>query len=91
MSWAACGSDEAPSPNATETVRGVVVEVEAASLLELESLIVLDDAGKEWTFVARGYRGFTPSHLNEHRVLGDSIAVNFHRENATLVIDDITD
>ena len=70
----------------------MVVEVEAASLLELKSLIVLDDAGKEWTFVARGYRGsFTPSHLNEHRVVGDPIAVTFHRENGDLVVDDITD
>ena len=89
--WSACDSGEGPPPREAESVRGMVVEVDAASLLDLESLTVLDDAGKRWTFVARGYRGFTPSHLNEHRVLGDPVTVVFHRGSGGLVIDDITD
>lgn len=78
---------------AGEMARGLIQNVEGKSLLELESLTITDDSGTLWTFEARGkiIPGFTPSHLNEHRVLGLPVTVEYHREGDALVIDDITD
>ena len=58
LSLAACG-DGAPSmdgDDATnlEVVRGMVVDVEAESLISLAALEVQDDGGKVWRFEGRG-------------------------------------
>ena len=67
--------------------------MESVSLTELAALEIRDEAGKRWTFEARGKRFalFTPSHLNEHQVLGLPVVVHYHNEADALVIDDITD
>ncbi|MCH8825654.1 MAG: hypothetical protein IIB16_01760 [Chloroflexi bacterium] len=84
------GASEEPGP---DIVRGAILRVESLSLTELGVLEIRDDAGKVWTFEARGKRFalFTPSHLNEHQVLGLKVAVHYHREADSLIIDDITD
>ena len=76
-----------------ESVRGMVLEVEQESLISLESLEIEDSEGKAWRFEGRGkvVPGFTPSHLNEHKLLGQSVEVTFYREGAALVLHDITD
>ena len=76
-----------------ESVRGFVLEVEAESLISLEALEVQADDGAVWRFEGRGkvVAGFTPSHLNEHKLLGQSVSVIFYREGAALVLHDITD
>ena len=79
---------EAP---AAETVSGFVTAVEAKSIAELASVDVEDAQGVMWHFVARGFKGFTPSHLKEHMVQGLSVSVTYHKENGTLVIEEITD
>jgi hypothetical protein len=87
-------SNSNPTPEmAGDMVRGLIQNVDGKSLLELESLTIEDDSGKLWTFEARGkiIPNFTPSHLNEHKVLGMPVTVEYHREGDALVIDDITD
>ena len=86
------GRDEQTS--APESVRGIVVEVEARSIRELRSLKVKDEAGAVWEFDAAGFSGsgaFTPSHLREHGALGEQVTVRFHREGGVLKVDEITD
>lgn len=89
--WSGCNSEGSLSSQETEIVRGLVLEVNAKSLLDIESLTIVDNVGNTWNFNAKGFRGFTPSHLNEHRVLGDPIAVTFHRIEGDLVIEEIID
>ena len=76
-----------------EEVRGMVLEVEPESLISLAALEVVDTEGKVWRFEGRGkvVPGFTPSHLNEHKLLGQEVRVIYYREREELVIHDITD
>ncbi|MYE53670.1 MAG: hypothetical protein F4X34_00540 [Chloroflexi bacterium] len=76
-----------------ESVRGMVLEVEQESLISLAALEIQDEEGKVWRFEGRGkvIAGFTPSHLNEHKLLGQSVEVAFYREDDLLVLDGITD
>ena len=76
-----------------ESVRGMVLEVEQESLISLAALEIQDSEGKVWRFEGRGkvVEGFTPSHLNEHKLLGQSVEVAFYREDDALVLEGITD
>ena len=75
-------------------VRGHVVDVRSESLLEIESVEIMDGDGKRWRFEAREFSDpadFTPSHLREHMVLGEPVTVRYRNEDGVLVIDDIDD
>ena len=93
----ACTLNEQQNPvpdNAViETVHGFIQNVESKSLLELEAVEVVDENGKLWRAEARGILipDFTPSHLNEHKVLGLKVTLTFYREGDVLVLTDITD
>ena len=91
----ACGDDETGGSGSegTQTVHGLIREVIARSLVELESLTAEDDEGRRREFDWPGeiFDGFTPSHLREHMVLGLSVTVAFHLENGALIIDGIAD
>ena len=84
------GADDAP---ATQSIRGQVLQVYARSLLELEALELLDGNGEVWRFEGRGIAipGFAPSHLNEHKLLGQPVEVFYRREGDALVLRNITD
>lgn len=84
------GADDAP---ATQSIRGQVLQVDARSLLELEALELLDGNGVAWRFEGRGIAipGFAPSHLNEHKLLGQPVEVFYRREGDALVLRNITD
>ena len=89
---AGCGGDAADVAS-PQSVRGLIRDVEARSLLELESLTVEGQRGRVWRFEARGEKlpELTPSHLREHMVLGQPVTVTFHQEDGVLVLDAITD
>ena len=89
---AACG-ETPPRTGAESEVRGMVQAVEPRSLLDIESLTVVDEQGVVWTFQGGPLTpaGFTPSHLREHMLLGEPVSVFYHAEGDALVIDDITD
>lgn len=83
-------ADDAPT---THSVRGQVLQVDARSLIELDALELLDERGEIWRFEGRGIAipGFAPSHLNEHKLLGQPVEVFYHREGDALVLRNITD
>ena len=76
-----------------ETIRGLVLQVESESLISIAALELQDSDGNLWRFEGRGkvVPGFTPSHLNEHKLLGQEVGVTFYREGKALVLHDITD
>jgi hypothetical protein len=73
-------------------VRGVVTDVRARSLLELESLRVVDEQNTEWEFKpsAEGVTGsghaYTPSHLRQHMVQGVPVIVTYTEKDGVLTI-----
>ena len=85
LSLVACGGEE------LQTVRGAIVDVQQSSPFELGSLDLMDESGAVLRFEARGYQGFTPSHLIEHMVQGLPISVTYRRGNGALVIVEIAD
>ena len=87
--WA-CGGESAEDPGAG-SVRGSIDLVEARSLLEVSVLEITDEHGSRWRFEARGFDGFSPSHLREHRLQGLPVTVTYHTEDGVRLIDEITD
>ena len=79
LSLAACGGGE------TWQVRGQVIEVSARDFAELETLGIRDDAGREYRFTTEGFVGFTPSHVREHQLLGQSLLVTYEKRGEELV------
>ena len=79
LSLAACGDGE------IRQVRGQVVAVSARNFAELETLRIRDDAGREYRFIAEGFIGFTPSHVREHQLLGQSLLVTYEKRGDELV------
>ena len=63
-----------------DVVVGHVTEVTAKSLVEVETLTVLDDDGTIWVFNGGEFPGFTPSHLEEHQALGEPVRVFYVTE-----------
>lgn len=64
--------------NGAINVKGQVVSVEPASVTTISSLTIEDDSGTQWTFSGAGtFSGFTPSHLEEHRALRESVTVEY--------------
>ncbi len=60
------------------TVNGKVVSVESASVTTISSLTIEDSNGEQWTFKGAGiFSGFTPSHLEEHRAIRETVTVEY--------------
>ena len=66
-------------------VRGQVVEVVPRNFSELEFLKIRDVDGKEYSFETEGFVGFTPSHVKEHQLLGQSLLVTYEQRGEVLV------
>jgi len=86
-----CANSGKKQSEKSELVRGHLIEVEAASIVEVASLAIRDEDGTTWSFDAMRYRGVTPSHLRDHMLRGLPITVVFHVENDVRLIDEITD
>ena len=67
------------------------MEVIARNIIEVETLRIRDDSGQEWTFTTEGFAGFTPSHLKEHQLFGQPVAVFYVEKDGRLVAVDVTD
>lgn len=60
------------------TVRGMVVDFQTSSVDQVSMLMIHeDDTAKIWTFHVNEYIGFRPSHLRQHMLLGESLAVHY--------------
>ena len=79
--------------NSVGSVRGLVVEVVAKSLIEVETLTLVDKDNTQLKFYCKGtiFQEFTPSHLREHMLLGDPITVWFERRDGILLLKEIKD
>jgi hypothetical protein len=88
----ACGGGEATSDKAgTNQVRGQIVEVVARNITEVETLRIRNNSGRELTFSTEGFAGFTPSHLKEHQLFGQSVLVFYVVKGDQLIAVNITD
>ena len=73
-------------------VRGIVLEVLGRNIVELETLRIRDETGREWTFgAAQGFIGLSPSHLREHQLAGEPVVVTYVTRDGQLQAVDITD
>ena len=74
-----------------KSVRGHVVDVQARSLTEVQSLIIQDNNGTKWTFRTAGNIEFTPSHIKEHMLLGQELSVYYTDRNGHLIVVSVID
>ena len=65
--------------------RGQVVEVVPRNFSELELLRIRDESGREYLFETEGFVGFTPSHVKEHQLLGQSLLVTYVKRGERLI------
>ena len=98
LTAADCGGDgKSETAEAAFQVRGVVTDVQARSLLELESLRVVDEQNIVWEFRPgpQGVTGtghdYTPSHLRQHMVQGVPIIVKYTERDGVLTIVSISE
>ena len=74
----AFGLSSVPVETEPEVVTGQVVSVEQGSVTTILRMTLEDESGKQWTFEGGGnFAGFTPSHLEEHRALGEQVTVEY--------------
>ena len=78
------GSVPTPGPGSLQ-VRGHVVEVVGRSITEVETLRIRDADGKTWTFTTEGFTGFSPAHLREHQLFGQTVLVTYVAKEGRLV------
>ncbi|PKB79084.1 MAG: hypothetical protein BZY88_15145 [SAR202 cluster bacterium Io17-Chloro-G9] len=76
-------------------VQGLVVEVVARDINEVETLHIRDSGGNIWAFTTEGYVGFTPAHLREHQLFGNAVTVTYQEKDGqngrVLVAEKIAD
>ncbi len=82
---AVCNGAATGDDGGLRQVRGQIIEVAARSIGEVETLRLRDDDGREYVFTTQGFIGFTPSHLLEHRLLGQPVLVTYREENGRLI------
>ncbi len=93
MSVIACS----PSAPPASTLRGVLLQVAAPSLTQVDSFSVRDDAGQVWDFRAAAdfnagvTHVMTPGHMRQHMALGDPVTITYRAEGATLIALSATD
>ncbi len=89
------GCDRTPEGTAKglSSFTGTVTSFEAESLLELESITVVNESGEVLEFFADGRRleEFTPAHVREHMVLGDPVEVTYRESGGRLLIVSLRD
>mgnify|MGYP006982481800 FL=1 len=68
-----------------------MVEVTGRNIVELETLGIRAEDGTVWTFTADGPLEFSPSHLREHQLFGETVTVSYVRRGDVLVAVEIGD
>ena len=85
----ACG--DAGGGEAQLQVRGRILEVVERSITDLALLRIVDAEGREFVFVAEGFVGFTPAHLKQHQLFGQTVQVTYERRGDQLVAVAVVD
>ena len=88
----ACTPSPAPPPAPTTgTVRGLLTDVQAASLALLREVALRAEDGRTLRFAVEGDTGITPGHAREHMVNAEPVTITFRSEQGKLIalrIDD---
>jgi hypothetical protein len=88
----ACGNgDFSRGSLPAKQVKGHVSEVIGRNIIEVETLRIKDSTGKDWTFTTEGFVGFTPSHIRQHQLFGESVVVSYVEKGGKLVAVEIAD
>ena len=75
-----------------KTVRGLVTDVQANSITQVATLTLREEGtGKVWTFQAEGHIGFTPSHIRQHMLQGQSLTVHYEERRGQIFAVLVTD
>jgi hypothetical protein len=82
----ACRRDARPT-----RLHGLVVDVQAASFLQLASFTLRTDDGEIVDMVVEGDVGFTPSHLRDHMALGDPVTVTVRYADGVTIATSVED
>jgi hypothetical protein len=81
----------------TQTVRGVLVDVQSRGLQQLDSFTLRTDDGRELTFTpAPNFNqgeshAMTPGHMRQHMALADPVTVTYREEGGRVVALSATD
>ena len=87
----ACNGNEQPSNGQELSIRGMVLEVHARNISEIESFKLAGEDGSEYYFTSNAFIGFTPSHLLEHQALGEPVSVKYIDNHGVLLALELTD
>ena len=91
LSTACGGGETVDDATGAKQVRGQIVEVVARNIAEIELLTIRDNTGREYTFTTEGAVEFTPPHLKEHQLLGQSALIKYVGQGGRLVAVEIGD
>jgi hypothetical protein len=75
----------------TQSVRGVLLDVEAPSIQKVDAFTLRTDSGQELHFTTapdfnQGVAHLmTPGHMRQHMALGDPVEVTYRNDNGALV------
>ena len=89
----ACTDDSDEQTTPPSVFSGFIMEFAPRSLLDFESIKVVDESGTVMEFHSGGRRfsHFTPSHIREHMVLGQGVVVSYREDGGVFHIVEITD
>lgn len=76
------------------SIRGLIRDFSASTLQSFDTVTVEDEKGILWRFSSNGrvFPGFSPSHLRDHMLTGESILVTYEKiENSMLLVHEISD
>ena len=88
-----CEDDSDDQTTSPSVFSGLILELVPMTLLEFESIKVVDELGAVMEFHSGGRRfsHFTPSHIREHMVLGHGVVVSYREDGGVFHIVEITD
>ncbi len=91
------GCSAPPAAAGSQTVRGVLLEVQSPSIQQVDRFRLRSDTGQEMLFVAApdfnagAVHIMTPGHMRQHMALADPVVVTYRDENGTLIALSATD
>ncbi len=89
--FVACNTNEQQRNDKDLEIRGMILEVHARDISEIESFKLAGEDGSEYNFSTNGFIGFTPSHLLEHQALGEPVSVKYIDHHGVLLALELAD
>ena len=87
-----CLSDDVNFPIKKEFMIGRIINIDAPTISNTNSIRVIDNDEKIWVFDLDGqFSHFTPSHLKYHMINGDLVKVAFYYGTESAIVLEITD